>query len=239
MKDKTILILISVVLLVVLGLGIYGIMKQNNSPSSNSGVNDLSQNQTSTPVINISTTTPNSSTTNLLKTNPIMKHIVTIKTNYGTIEFGTYDNDAPKTVSNFIQSVQKGLYNGLIFHRVINGFMIQGGDPYCSSKSGADTGVCGTGSLIAKFNDELNPNTPSYQQGYQRGVVAMANSGPNTNGSQFFIMQSDNSLPHNYTIFGKVISGMDVVDKIALVKTDSNDRPISPVIMENVSVSQK
>ncbi len=239
MKDRTILILISAILLIVLGMGIYGIINQNNSTTNNNNANNLSGNQTSTPVINISTTTPNASTTNLLKTNPIMKHIVTIKTNYGTIEFGTYDDDAPKTVDNFIQSVQKGLYNGLIFHRVINGFMIQGGDPYCNSKSGADSGVCGTGSLVAKFNDELNPDTPSYQQGYQRGVVAMANSGPNTNGSQFFIMQQDNPLPHNYTIFGKVISGMDVVDKIAALKVDSNDRPVSPVIMENVTVSQK
>ena len=151
---------------------------------------------------------------------------ITIETNKGTIIFGTYDADAPNTVKNFITLANKGFYDGLIYHRVISGFMIQGGDP---------TGT-GTGGPGYQFADELNSNTPSYKTGYVRGTVAMANAGPNTNGSQFFIMQKDNPLPHNYTIFGKVISGMNVVDAIASVKTDANDKPIESIVMKKVTV---
>ena len=157
-----------------------------------------------------------------------MSHLVTIQTNMGEILFVTYDADAPKTVNNFITLSQKGFYDGLIFHRVIDGFMIQGGDP---------TGT-GSGGPGYSFEDELNRETDSYKQGYKKGVVAMANAGPNTNGSQFFIMVADYSLPNNYTIFGKVISGQDVADAIAKTKTDSNDKPISDVIMQKVTVSE-
>jgi cyclophilin family peptidyl-prolyl cis-trans isomerase len=153
-------------------------------------------------------------------------HKITIQTNMGTIIFETYDADAPNTVNNFITLANKGFYNGLIFHRVIEGFMIQGGDP---------TGT-GRGGPGYAFADELNPATPSYEAGYVPGTVAMANSGPNTNGSQFFIMQANNPLPHLYTIFGKVISGQDVVDAIAAVPVDSNDKPLTPVTMEKVTV---
>ena len=157
-----------------------------------------------------------------------MNHIITIKTNLGEIRFKTYDADAPKTVSNFITLAQKGFYDGIIFHRVIDGFMIQTGDPQ-------GTGMGGPGYV---FEDELNSQTDSYKQGYKKGVVAMANAGPNTNGSQFFIMNADYPLPNKYTIFGKVISGQDVVDAIAKSKTDSNDRPIFPVTMEKVLESE-
>ena len=153
-------------------------------------------------------------------------HTVTIATTKGTIVFETYDADAPKTVANFITLADKGFYNGTIFHRVIPGFMIQGGDP---------TGT-GTGGPGYTFADELDPSTPSYQAGYVRGTVAMANSGPNTNGSQFFIMQKDTPLPHSYTIFGKVISGMDVVDAIANSPTDSSDKPLTSIAMTSVTV---
>lgn len=153
---------------------------------------------------------------------------VTVETNMGTIVFETYDIDAPKTVSNFITLANRGYYNGVIFHRVIEGFMIQGGDP---------TGT-GTGGPGYRFEDELNPNTESYKNGYKRGVVAMANAGPNTNGSQFFIMHKDTPLPNAYTIFGKVISGMDVVDKIAGTKVNQADKPLEPIIMKNVTVSE-
>ena len=175
---------------------------------------------TSTPSNSVAAASTNSSTKNFM-------HTVTIQTSKGTIVFETYDADAPNTVKNFISLADKGFYNGLIFHRVINGFMIQGGDP-------TGTGMGGPG---YKFADELDPNTPSYQAGYVRGTVAMANAGPNTNGSQFFIMQKDNPLPHNYTIFGKVISGMDVVDAIAATKTDSNDKPVTPITMTKVTVT--
>lgn len=163
---------------------------------------------------------------NSLKNN---KHMVTIETNYGTIQFETYDADAPKTVNNFITLAQKGFYDNLIFHRIIRGFMIQGGDPKGT----------GTGGPGYQFEDELNSTTDSYKAGYQKGVVAMANAGPNTNGSQFFIMLADYPLPNNYTIFGKVVKGQEVVDKIGSVKTGIGDRPDSPVIMKKVVVEVK
>ncbi len=155
-------------------------------------------------------------------------HIITIKTNLGDISFTTYDADAPLAVQNFINLAKKGFYTNVVFHRVIKGFMIQGGDP---------TGT-GTGGPGYSFKDELDPNTGSYKEGYKRGVVAMANAGPNTNGSQFFIMLQDTPLPHAYTIFGKVVSGQDVVDAIGNVKTDGNDRPLNPPVIEGVSVKE-
>ncbi|MGC9605155.1 MAG: peptidylprolyl isomerase [Minisyncoccia bacterium] len=168
-----------------------------------------------------------SATTNNQSSVKNFMHTVTIQTSKGTIVFETYDADAPNAVKNFITLADKGFYNGLVFHRVINGFMIQGGDP---------TGV-GSGGPGYQFADELDPNTPSYQAGYVPGTVAMANSGPNTNGSQFFIMQGNAPLQHNYTIFGKVISGMDVVNAIAAVAVDANDRPLAPVTMQSVTVA--
>lgn len=133
-----------------------------------------------------------------------------IKTDKGDISLELYPNDAPKTVMNFATLAKNGYYDSLTFHRVEPGFVIQGGDP-----NGNGTG--GVSIYGAKFEDELNPNTTSYKTGYLEGVLAMANAGPNTNGSQFFIMLADNtSLPKNYTIFGKVTSGLDVVHKIAV-----------------------
>lgn len=174
-----------------------------------------------TPMANETQSTQSSITKNDM-------HIITLSTNFGEIKFQTYDADAPKTVENFITLANKDFYNGLTFHRVISGFMIQGGDP-----SGNGTGGPGY-----QFADELNPVTESYKNGYKRGVVAMANAGPNTNGSQFFIMHQDYPLPNNYTIFGHVVDGQDVVDKIAATSTDSSDKPLEPVIMQNVSVSE-
>lgn len=162
----------------------------------------------------------------VLNINDKKTYMITIETNYGKIVFETYNEDAPKTVENFVILASKGFYDGLIFHRVIPGFMIQGGDPNGN----------GTGGPGYKFDDELNPNTASYKAGYKKGVVAMANAGPNTNGSQFFIMTEDYPLPNNYTIFGKVVSGQDVVDTIANVKTGAGDKPVTPVIMNKVIV---
>ncbi len=152
--------------------------------------------------------------------------MVKIETNKGDITLELFSNDAPKTVENFITLANKGFYDSVIFHRVIAGFMIQGGDP---------TGT-GTGGPGYKFADELNSNTESYQRGYVRGTLAMANSGPNTNGSQFFIMHQDNDLPHKYTIFGKVVSGLETVDAIAGVGVNVNDRPLEDVIIKKVTV---
>lgn len=154
-------------------------------------------------------------------------HKITIETNKGTIVFETYDKDAPKTVQNFIDLANKGFYNNLIFHRVIKNFMIQGGDPNGT----------GTGGPGYTFADELDPTTESYAAGYVRGTVAMANSGPNTNGSQFFIMHQDTPLPHNYSIFGKVTKGIEIVDAIANSATGANDRPVDSIVMKKVTVS--
>jgi cyclophilin family peptidyl-prolyl cis-trans isomerase len=158
-----------------------------------------------------------------------LMHTVTLETNKGTIVFETYDADAPKAVQNFITLVNKGYYNGIIFHRVIEGFMIQGGDP---------TGT-GRGGPGYTFADELDPSTASYQKGYVRGTVAMANAGPNTNGSQFFIMHKDTPLPNAYTIFGNVISGIEVVDAIAATEVDGSDRPLEKVVINKATIAKK
>ena len=146
---------------------------------------------------------------------------VTLKTTEGDIVI-ELKNDTPKTSQNFFDLAQKSFYNNVVFHRVIKGFMIQGGDP---------TGT-GTGGPGYQFADE--PFTGEYT----RGTVAMANSGPNTNGSQFFIMHADYPLPHDYVIFGKVISGMEVIDKIAEAETGPADRPLNPVKILSTIVSE-
>ena len=148
--------------------------------------------------------------------------VVVLETSMGNIEIALAEGDAPKTAANFLKLVGDGFYDGVIFHRVIKGFMIQGGDP---------TGT-GTGGPGYQFEDELNAQTESYKLGYVKGTLAMANAGPDTNGSQFFIMHVDYPLPHNYSIFGHVVSGQDVVDKIATVQTDANDKPLTPVTIK-------
>ncbi|MGH8515457.1 MAG: peptidylprolyl isomerase, partial [Gammaproteobacteria bacterium] len=127
-----------------------------------------------------------------------------IQTNKGTIKFELLEEDAPKTTENFRLLAEKGYYDGIIFHRCINGFMIQGGDP-------TGTGRGGASAWGGKFADEINPSSEVYKRGYKAGTVAMANAGPNTNGSQFFIMHVDYPLPPSYSIFGCVTEGQDVV----------------------------
>lgn len=131
--------------------------------------------------------------------------------NYGTIKVQLYAKDAPKTVENFLRLVNAGYYDCLTFHRVAKSFVVQGGDP-------TGTGSGGDSAFGADFADELNQDSPSFKAGYIKGVLAMANRGPNTNSSQFFIMLGDVPLPHLYTIFGKVVEGQDTVDKIGQVE---------------------
>ena len=152
-----------------------------------------------------------------------------IKTNKGTIRFELLESDAPKTTENFITLAERGYYDGIIFHRVIKGFMIQGGDP-------TGTGRGGEAAKGGRFNDEINSSSPVYKTGYKAGTVAMANAGPNTNGSQFFIMHADYPLPPSYTIFGRVTEGQDIVDAIATSKRDGNDRPVEDIKMEKVTI---
>lgn len=152
---------------------------------------------------------------------------VTLFTNFGDITFQTFDAVAPKTAANFTKLANEGFYNGLIFHRVIDGFMIQGGDPNGD----------GAGGPGYTFEDEIDASSSLYQEGYKKGIVAMANRGPNTNGSQFFIMLNDTPLPPQYTIFGKVIEGQDIVDAIGKVKTDEHDKPLEPVIIQRIKIA--
>jgi cyclophilin family peptidyl-prolyl cis-trans isomerase len=154
-----------------------------------------------------------------------------IQTNKGTIRFELLEGDAPKTTENFRLLAERGYYDGVIFHRVIKGFMIQGGDP-------TGTGRGGASAWGGRFDDEISRSSEVYQRGYKAGTVAMANAGPNTNGSQFFIMHADYPLPPSYTIFGRVTEGQDVVDQIASTARDGNDKPLSPVTMEKVTIEE-
>ena len=152
-----------------------------------------------------------------------------IQTNKGTIRFELLEEDAPKTTENFITLAERGYYDGIIFHRVIKGFMIQGGDP-------TGTGSGGQSAWGGRFNDEIDRSSEVYKRGYKAGTVAMANAGPNTNGSQFFIMHADYGLPPSYTIFGRVTEGQEVIDDIATTQTGRNDKPVSEVKMERVTI---
>jgi peptidylprolyl isomerase len=154
-------------------------------------------------------------------TNPGTK--VNLETNYGDIVLVLY-NDMPITTGNFKKLVNSGFYDGVIFHRVIEGFMIQGGDP---------TGT-GTGGPSYKIKDEFTHEGGNKNN---RGTIAMANAGPNTGGSQFFINLVDNNyLDTKHPAFGEVVKGMDVVDKIAAVQTDANDKPLENVVIIKASI---
>lgn len=156
------------------------------------------------------------------------KYTATLVTTLGDIVISLNAAATPNTVNNFVELVRHNFYDGTIFHRVIKGFMIQGGDPNGD----------GTGGPGYRFADEPFPG------GYTRGTVAMANSGPNTNGSQFFIMHQDIHLPKNYVIFGQVKQGIEVVDAIATAAVtggngSENSRPVSPVVVNRVTIEEK
>ena len=146
-----------------------------------------------------------------------------LTTNHGTIDVELYPADAPKTVDNFVKLARDGFYDGVIFHRVIPDFMIQGGDP-------TGTGAGGPGYT---FEDEFNDHK------VDRGALAMANAGPNTNGSQFFIVTTDAApwLDGKHTVFGRVTAGMDVADSISELPRDARDKPHDDVVIESVSIS--
>ena len=148
-----------------------------------------------------------------------------INTTSGLMTVELFTDIAPNTVNNFVALSEDGYYNNIIFHRVIKDFMIQGGDP-----SGTGHGEMGKYPGY-EFRDELDNPMP-----YEKGILAMANRGPNTNGSQFFIMHTDYPLPYQYTIFGKVTEGLDVIDQIAMVETDSSDKPLSDVIINSITI---
>jgi len=157
-----------------------------------------------------------------------------IETDKGTITIEFLPVDAPKAVENFRLLAEHAYYDGLTFHRIVKGFMIQGGDP-------AGDGSGGESAWGPPFADEIKEDSPLYQSGYRRGIVAMANSGPNTNGSQFFVMHDDYPLPPNYVIFAKVTAGLDVVDALAHTPTTMGNggemsQPLTPPIIKKITI---
>ena len=146
-----------------------------------------------------------------------------LETNMGNIEIELFEKEMPLTAGNFRKLVEKGFYNGVIFHRVIKDFMIQGGDP---------TGT-GTGGPGYSIKDEFSKNNRN-----DRGTISMANAGPNTGGSQFFInLVNNNYLDRKHPVFGKIVKGMDVVNKIGSTKTDAGDRPVNKVVINKASIT--
>lgn len=158
----------------------------------------------------------------------------TIETNKGPIEIEFLAADAPKAVENFRLLAEHGYYDGLTFHRIVKGFMIQGGDP-------VGDGTGGESAWGPTFADEIDADSPLYRTGYRRGVVAMANAGPDTNGSQFFILHQDYPLPPSYVIFARVTGGMDTVDALANTPTTRGSdgdmsRPLTPLVIQQVTI---
>lgn len=155
--------------------------------------------------------------------------VAVIKTNMGTIEIELFAKETPKTVENFVGLANKGYYNGVIFHRVIDGFMIQGGDPTGTGRGGESFWG---GKFADEFVDSLKHST--------EGILSMANAGPNTNGSQFFITLVPTPwLDKRHSVFGKVINGMDVVKAIGKVAKGPQDRPLKDVVMETISIEKR
>lgn len=157
---------------------------------------------------------------------PERSYQATLETSEGPVEISLFASESPRTVNNFVFLAREGFYDGVTFHRVIEGFMIQGGDPTGSGRGGPGY----------TFSDELDV---ARERGYPRGTVAMANAGPDTNGSQFFIVHRDAALPPNYSVFGEVSDGMDAVDAIATTPTDASDHPRSEMRIETVVVDER
>lgn len=153
-------------------------------------------------------------------------YTATIRTSKGDITAKLFADEAPNTVNNFVFLAREGFYDGVTFHRVVEGFVIQGGDP---------TGT-GTGGPGYRFADELGS---ARSHGYKMGTLAMANAGPDTNGSQFFVCHQDIGLPPNYAVFGKAIDGLDVVNDIATTPTGPGDKPVEDVLITTVEITEE
>lgn len=221
-------------LFIILGLFLSGCTTKSETKTNNYSL----ENTNITIITPTETMTQTPSSTNEAQT-ASQKTFAVIKTTLGDIKVELFADKTPITVENFvglatgtkewihpatkIKMTGKPLYDGVIFHRVIEDFMIQGGDPLGQ----------GYGGPGYQFDDE------SFTGEYVRGTLAMANSGPDTNGSQFFIMHKDMALPKNYVIFGQVVEGIEVVDKIATTKTDSNDKPLTDIVIKSISVEKE
>lgn len=241
--NKTIPIVILIIIIV--GVGIWGALRLRKNDETKTA--DQSQSQPEapkeqTPPADTAQTnlgcTRNVNTQAMQDKIDITNKFVTLTVRgYGDIKVQLYDKDAPKTVENFLRLTHSGYYDCLTFHRIAQNFVIQGGDP-------TGTGSGGESAFGGEFADELNPNTPSGKAGYQKGVLAMANRGPNTNTSQFFIMLDNVDLPYNYTIFGKVVAGQDIVDKIGKVEIipqlgPTDGAPKDKIVIEKAVISDK
>lgn len=197
--------------IIILGLGI-GIYFSSSSQSRNRELNVFA---TPTPIQDLPKGISTASGTPTPTLTPRSASSAVIKTVKGEVKIKFYPQDAPKTVTNFATLADSKFYDGLTFHRVEPGFVVQGGDPLSKDANPQNDGTGGYSIYGTAFEDELNPETDSYKEGYTEGTVAMANRGPNTNTSQFFIMWADKpDLPRNYTIFGKVTEGMETVKKM-------------------------
>ncbi len=220
-------IIVSVVLVAVVGGGVWYFATATTLPTTNQLYYTDSVAQTPVAAESSTSNAQQLATTNQNKT-PIMN--ATFHTTKGdiTIEFDTVST--PNTVANFIKLAQSGFYDGTKFHRIIAGFMVQGGDPF--SKDDSMQARWGTGGPGYQFADEIGPNNRN-----DVGTIAMANSGPNTNGSQFFINSANNNfLDPKHTVFGRVVAGADVVAAIGASKTDSSDRPVEPVVITSITL---
>lgn len=213
-----------VVLIAVVGL-IVAVVYKAPQPNESAQPSTLTATSTDTPTqtepLTASTTKP---TQNVMQ--------ATITTNKGVITLELYADKTPNTVANFTKLAQDGFYNTTKFHRVIDGFMIQGGDPL--TKDDTKQSMWGTGGPGYKFADEFAPGLSNVT-----GTISMANAGPNTNGSQFFINVADNTfLDGKHSVFGRVTGGMDVVLAISQVERTSRDVPVDPVVLESVVITQ-
>jgi cyclophilin family peptidyl-prolyl cis-trans isomerase len=229
--SKNISILIACAIVVVLAYSYYSNKDNDNLVLQNSITN--TQDASSGSQVNTTTNVANqtgSSTLQNSNSNTDKKAMnVTLTTNKGNITIELFVEKAPNTVANFKKLADAGFYNGVKFHRVIKGFMIQSGDPL--SKDDAKSDMWGTGGPGYKFADEIHADNRN-----DVGTIAMANAGPNTNGSQFFInVNPNNFLDGKHTVFGKVIKGMDVVTEIEGVATNQSDQPLSPVVVEKIT----
>jgi len=222
MKNK------ATILFIFLLLVIFVLLLDNKSSVNKDPQITPTSTPTNTPTMNTPTPTNKNLSQPNMEIDPQKTYIATLKTDKGDIIITLDPQNTPITVNNFVYLAKNNFYNNTIFHRTIDGFMIQGGDP---------TGT-GTGGPGYKFEDE--PFTGEYL----RGTVAMANSGPNTNGSQFFIMHQDQDLPKNYIIFGQVTQGLEIVDTIATSPTKpnsmgENSTPVNPISITKVLIEEK
>ncbi len=216
MNKKTIIIIIAIIVIAGLGYGIYKYF--GPTPDSEE---EQEEEETGEEIKENDIATLPDSNNNM---------IAIMQTNFGEIKIELFSTDTPKTVENFIKLAESGFYNDTKFHRVIKGFMIQGGDPLTKDDSLKDR--WGTGGPGYSFLDEIHPNNHNIV-----GTISMANAGPNTNGSQFFINTDNNDfLDTKHTVFGKVIAGMDVVRSIENVSTEGPDRPVDNVIIQSIRV---